>query len=59
MNLVNLEFMSVAKLRLFLVSYICFGTYGTCQKKVAKHTRTLREGSRGACACEAFALFAY
>ena len=29
------------------------------KKKVAKHTRTLREGSRGACAREAFALFAY
>ena len=29
------------------------------KKKVAKHTRTLRENSRGACAHEAFALFAY
>ena len=27
------------------VSYSSPLTYGTCQKKVAKHTRTVREGS--------------
>ena len=45
---IHMSFLSVSK-----------GTTVLVKKKVAKHTRTLREDSRGACAREAFALFAY